>query len=165
MSTTWETCFDFAYRYTFFTFLPPFVSPSLSNLGIIPVIHNIIFVLRSILTVVINGKRDFGAIFQIISTSNAALRSITFFLQRKSFLRFAKTIDDFLIKNEHNPVTGIPCEFVNIWNKNKPLKFSKWLFWLKLYLLFFGFFMGIITRQLWMRIILNLFHFTHRICH
>lgn len=76
-----------------------------------------------------DGKRDFESFFSIAQSAQLFLRSILFMKQRKQFEKLKESINIFLKNTTENPIIKNPDVFIEIWAKNKPIKFTKWFFW------------------------------------
>lgn len=122
-------CFDYAFRYTYFSFLPPFVTPSRYYLGFLSVFVYLFLFIRAILMITEEGKRDFEIYYMITVTFQIGLNAFVYVLQYKSFKKFSLKIEEFLEENSINFVNRNGVKFIEIWNKNKPLNFAKWNFW------------------------------------
>lgn len=121
MENTFERAFDFAFRYTFLSFLPPFISPSKFHLCYFSIFSSFTFFCRSALPLVLESNKDLEVWYTAIFAAQVSMRSIAFFLQREKFLDLNNFIRQFLIKNDK--------EFIKIWNKNKSFTYTKLYFW------------------------------------
>lgn len=129
MDKKYKSYFDFAIRYTKFAFLPPFVPSSLYYIGILNFFITGILVLRSILMITEEGKKNFETYFMMVAISKICIGSILFFFQKNDFDHLLNTIEIFLNDNDKNPIHEEGTKFISIWNKYKPNLLSKFYFW------------------------------------
>lgn len=133
MAATYESIFDFAFRCTYFAFLPPFVHHYW--LGYVSCVFCFSWMIRALLMIIIEGKNDAGIYYLVLQTIQITANAVIYLLQKNGFRNYAESINKFLEKHEINPFDISGTTFLDIWNKNKPSRFVKWYFWLQMLML------------------------------
>lgn len=129
MPKTWENCFEFAFFYTCFSFLPPFVTRRLIWIGYISTAINLYPLVFCLLNIII-GNSSFEVYDMAVVFFFLILHSMTFLAQKRKFENFFKKVNQFLGMNEINLLNGHKDMFLKIWHKKKPKIFAKTLFWI-----------------------------------
>lgn len=135
MEYTWETCFNFAYFYTRFSFLPPFWNPSLLPLGYFMILIVFILLLRALYMPFQVDKTNTEYYLVILKFSFLIIKAMIYIATKNTSQKVLKeTVNLFLEKNKINIITGKHQQFIQIWQKNKALIFLKWFYRVEIFM-------------------------------
>ena len=121
MAVSWKSYFDFVFRYTYFAFLPPFITPLTKRFIYLPILFSLSSLIRSFLSIVIDNKKTFEDFYILDQMCQITIRSLLYILHRKTFSEFFEHMNKILEDN-----TESRAKFYDIWQKNKPDKFVKY---------------------------------------